>query len=93
MKSLSLPNGKVMFWTRLGSIFLIQEIHRTQPPMPWRYIVFSVVILTAACGASKRLVGFRADDDATKSTAKPAVSAETISGSSIAPGGAGGRQS
>jgi hypothetical protein len=30
MKSLSLPNGKVMFWARLDSIFLIQEIHRTQ---------------------------------------------------------------
>jgi len=61
--------------------------------MPWRYIVFSVVILTAACGASKRLVEFRQNDNSTKSITKPAVSADTISGSSIAPGGAGGRQS
>jgi hypothetical protein len=82
-----------MFGTRLDSIFLIQEIHRTQPPMPLRYIVFSVVILTAACGASKRLVGLRQSEDTKNSTAKPAVSADTISGRSIAPGGAGGRQS
>lgn len=61
--------------------------------MPLRYIVFSAAILTAACGASKRLVVLRQSDDAKNSTAKPAVSAENISGSSIAPGGAGGRQS
>jgi hypothetical protein len=82
-----------MFRARLDNIFLIQEIPRTQPTMPLRYIVFSVAILTAACGASKRLVGLRQTEDATKSTAEPAVSADTISGSSIAPGGAGGRQS
>ena len=83
----------MIFRAQLDRIFLIQEIHRTQLLMPWRYIVFSVVILTAACGASKRLVGLRQTDGATKSTAEPAVSADTISGSSIAPGGAGGRQS
>jgi hypothetical protein len=82
-----------MFWARLDRIFLIQEIPRTQSPMPLRYIVFSVAILTAACGASKRLVGLRQTEGVKNSTAKPAVSAETISGSSIAPGGAGGRQS
>jgi hypothetical protein len=61
--------------------------------MPWRYIVFSIVILTAACGASKRLVGLRQTDGETHLLERPAASAESISGSSIAPGGAGGRQS
>jgi hypothetical protein len=93
MKSLSLPNGKVMFWARLDSIFLIQEIHRTQSTHALALHRFSVVILTAACGASKRLVGLRQSEDTKNSAAKPAVSADTISGSSIAPGGAGGRQS
>lgn len=66
--------------------------------MPLRHIVFSVVILTAACGASQRLVGLRQKEDSAIRPAKPAVNvpiaeAEPISGSSIAPGGAGGRQS
>lgn len=63
--------------------------------MPWRYFIFSVLVLTAACGASKlihsRQVGkagmnknLQMEADA---TAKP------ISGRSIAPGGVGGRQS
>jgi hypothetical protein len=87
-----------MFGAQLDSIFLIQEIHRSQPPMPWRYIVFSVIILTAACGASKRLASFRSDDSADKVTPMPVlneavVGSEKISGRSIAPGGAGGRQS
>jgi hypothetical protein len=64
--------------------------------MPLRYIVFSVIILTAACGASKRLAGFRSGEHADKISPVPNESvadSETISGSSIAPGGAGGRQS
>lgn len=67
--------------------------------MPWRYIIFTVTILTAACGASKRLAGSGQSDDEVKGgSARPAMQppisgSEKISGRSIAPGGAGGRQS
>lgn len=65
--------------------------------MPWRYIIFTVTILTAACGASKRLAGLGQSDegvnDRRPAGQPPITSTEKISGRSIAPGGAGGRQS
>ncbi len=66
--------------------------------MPRRYTIFTILILTAACGASLRLAGFGQHGDEVKSAAGPngkttISSSEKISGRSIAPGGAGGRQS
>ena len=67
--------------------------------MPWRYIIFTVTILTAACGASKLIAGLGQSNDEVKAgSSRPVIQSpisgsEKISGRSIAPGGAGGRQS
>lgn len=66
--------------------------------MPLRYIVFSIFILTAACGASRHIAGRHAEVENTPKASLDAVNApigeaKNISGRSIAPGGAGGRQS
>ncbi len=63
--------------------------------MPLRYIVFSVLVLSAAFGVSRLLADYRADQDKDARPGQVEVFAEsdTISGRSIAPGGAGGRQS
>ena len=68
--------------------------------MPLRYFVFSTLVLTAAFGLSSYVAKIQKNEEAqTKQpTPKPLVvdqevRSQTISGSSIAPGGVGGRQS
>lgn len=72
--------------------------------MPWRYILFSILVLGSAFGASKLIVamkdapaGSKTQEvlpSATRQTVvKDASPAQNISGRSIAPGGVGGRQS
>ncbi len=66
--------------------------------MPWRYLIFPIVILTAACGAARHLAAGQTSVEKAKSEVLPRpvevlVEAESISGRSIAPGGVGGRQS
>lgn len=64
--------------------------------MPWRYFIFSVLVLTAAGSASKLMhnrqygteVGIKKNPQI-----KAGATVKRISGSSIAPGGVGGRQS
>jgi predicted MFS family arabinose efflux permease len=53
--------------------------------MPLRYCIFSIVVLTAAFGLSTYVARIQQKESEMK--------AQTISGSSIAPGGVGGRQS
>jgi hypothetical protein len=68
--------------------------------MPLRYFIFSTLVLTAAFGLSSYVAEIQQhESDQTKQpNPKPlvvdqTVQAQTISGSSIAPGGVGGRQS
>ncbi len=72
--------------------------------MPWRYILFSILVLGSAFGASKLIVAMqgapagskmqKSSPPATKQTVvEDAAPAQNISGRSIAPGGVGGRQS
>ncbi len=72
--------------------------------MHWRYIFFSILVLGSAFGASKMIVTMQdsAEEAKTQDARPPAASqlmvedeaaAKTLSGSSIAPGGVGGRQS
>jgi hypothetical protein len=71
--------------------------------MPARYFIFSTLVLGTALGASKLIADMQAPVAVEKKQIVPAAVAEelaveantakTISGSSIAPGGAGGRQS
>jgi hypothetical protein len=95
---LSLPNGKVMFLTRLDRLFEIQEIPSELPPMPWRYLLFFLLVLILACSASRHLASTQVSHEKTSllptapSAGKAAVPVK-VSGRSIAPGGAGGRQS
>jgi hypothetical protein len=95
---LSLPNGKVMFLTRLASLLEIQEIPPELPPMPWRYLLFFLLVLILACSASRHLASTQVSHEKTSllptapSAGKAAVPVK-VSGRSIAPGGAGGRQS
>jgi hypothetical protein len=83
-----------MFCPQLDSVFAIKEIRFPNlQTMPWRYTIFSILILAAAFGASKRLVGMSQQDGQGASAKLPVTSSQKISGRSIAPGGAGGRQS
>ncbi len=72
--------------------------------MPWRYILFSILVLGSAFGASKLIVAMqdapagsktqKSSPPATKqSEVEDAAPAQNLSGRSIAPGGVGGRQS
>lgn len=69
--------------------------------MPPRYFIFSTIVLTAAFGLSCFVAKIQQAAEAERnqpSAAAPqavnlASKAKTISGSSIAPGGVGGRQS
>lgn len=72
--------------------------------MPWRYIIFSTLVLGSAFGASKWIIVARDTSEgttlqeirpsaATRLTVEDKVPAKKVSGSSIAPGGVGGRQS
>jgi hypothetical protein len=70
--------------------------------MPWRYFIFSTFILASACAVSGRLASSfvkvtEPEIKAAAETSQLVVGEEkmvpNISGSSIAPGGAGGRQS
>ena len=64
--------------------------------MPWRYLIFSVLVLTAAGSASKLIHSRQFENEAgikKNPQMKIEASAHPISGSSIAPGGVGGRQS
>ncbi len=72
--------------------------------MPWRYIIFSTLVLGSAFGASKWIVaardmreGAKVQEirlpEATRLSVEDKVPAKKVSGSSIAPGGVGGRQS
>jgi predicted MFS family arabinose efflux permease len=53
--------------------------------MPLRYFIFSTLVLTAAFGLSTYVAKIQQKESKVK--------AQSISGSSIAPGGVGGRQS
>jgi hypothetical protein len=72
--------------------------------MPCRYILFSILVLGSAFGASKMIVTLQdSAEEAKTQNARPPTAkrimvedeatAKTLSGSSIAPGGVGGRQS
>jgi hypothetical protein len=69
--------------------------------MPLRYFLFSTLVLTAAFGLSGYVAKIQQDEAALMNPpdrsaplmVDQAAQAETISGSSIAPGGVGGRQS
>lgn len=72
--------------------------------MPWRYIIFSTLVLGSAFGASKWIGAARDMREgakvqetrlpaATRLSVEDKVPAKKLSGSSIAPGGVGGRQS
>jgi hypothetical protein len=68
--------------------------------MPLRYFIFSTLVLTAAFGLSGYVAKMQQEESAqTKQpSAVPLIvdqdmQAKSISGSSIAPGGVGGRQS
>ena len=68
--------------------------------MPLRYFIFSALVLTAAFGLSGYVAKMQQEASAVTEKPEPsplmvdqAVKAVTISGSSIAPGGVGGRQS
>lgn len=65
--------------------------------MPWRYILFSLLIIVLAFSASRHLASSKISHE--KNSLRPAApEAEEaavpvkVSGRSIAPGGAGGRQ-
>jgi hypothetical protein len=68
--------------------------------MPYRYFVFSTLVLTAAFGMSSYVAESQKNEFIRSKRPNPnppvldqTVKAKTISGSSIAPGGVGGRQS
>jgi hypothetical protein len=68
--------------------------------MPYRYFVFSTLVLTAAFGLSSYVAESQKNEfirikqpNQNPHVVDQTVKAETISGSSIAPGGVGGRQS
>jgi len=65
--------------------------------MPWRYFIFSTFVLTAACGVSGYVAKSQQVEEIPQVNSPPIVDevfpAKTLSGSSIAPGGVGGRQS
>ena len=72
--------------------------------MPWRYILFSTLVLGSAFGASKLIVAMQdapagpktqesSPPAAEQAVVKDEIPAKTLSGRSIAPGGVGGRQS
>ncbi len=66
--------------------------------MPWRYILFSLLILILACSASRHLASSKISHEKTSllpaaPSAEEAAVPVKVSGRSIAPGGAGGRQS
>ncbi len=68
--------------------------------MPYRYFVFSTIVLTAAFGLSSYIAESQKNEFIRSKRPNPSpqmldqtVKAISISGSSIAPGGVGGRQS
>ena len=67
--------------------------------MPYRYFVFSTIVLTAAFGLSSYIAESQKNEFIRSKRPNPSpqvldqtVKAISISGSSIAPGGVGGRQ-